>query len=108
MIKHGILEEDGTIRLVSFEDFILDCVERDGLTTVLKRTDITHGRFVSTIFLGHNYLGGAGEDTWFETMAFGPNMRPLHQSHYTTQADALSDHDRIVRELQEKEFGAEE
>lgn len=79
----------------------------------LFRTDLSHGAWISTIFLGinHNYTGT--EPILFETMAFGDEMTAqvgneppytynevLGEWRYPTYADAQEGHQRACELIQ--------
>lgn len=71
----------------------------DGGRTV-ARTELSDGRFVSTVFLSidHNFFGN-GPPILFETMIFKEGVAEDFQERYRTWAEALARHDQIVAEL---------
>jgi hypothetical protein len=55
---------------------------------------------VSTVWLGLNHNFGSGPPLIFETMIFG-GEHDSYQDRYSTEAEALAGHDRIVAVLRD-------
>jgi hypothetical protein len=64
----------------------------------VARDELPGGSEVNTVFLALDYNWGDGPPVLFETMVFGgPHDRLVKR--YTTRAEALAGHARIVAEL---------
>jgi hypothetical protein len=76
----------------------------DAAYRIVARTDLGDGAFVSTIWLGLNHRHGEGAPLIFETMVFGMDGSTVVDrwadricERYSTEAEALAGHERIVR-----------
>lgn len=68
---------------------------------ILKQEILPNGKKVSTVWLGLDHQFGSGEPLIFETMVF-PSSGNYHDEQckrYSTEAEALAGHERIVKEL---------
>jgi len=65
---------------------------------VVKRTQVSEGIEVSTVFLGLNHSFGEGKPLIFETMIFG-GVRDGYMVRYSTWDEASVGHDAIVKEF---------
>ena len=62
--------------------------------------------WVSTVWLGLNHSYGSGPPLIFETMAFGPHSwAELFVDRYSTEAEALAGHEKIVAEVRRRHHG---
>jgi hypothetical protein len=67
----------------------------------IARTTLPDGRLVSTVFLGLDHRYGDGPPLLFETMVFRDGEEEACD-RYTTRAEALAGHARIVAAAQER------
>lgn len=81
---------------------VLDWARRRADEQRVARTKTRHAE-ISTVWLGlnHNWMPD-GPPLIFETMVFGGSF-DQHQERYSTEAEALAGHARIVEMVRERE-----
>lgn len=67
----------------------------------VARAELDNGLLVSTVFLCINHAHGEGPPLIFETMVFDGEKwgDPLTCVRYSTEAEALKGHDKVVEEF---------
>lgn len=97
-IGHYILDDDGQpveVDLLTWAHWFEDAHHRQ-----VARTNLASGGYVSTVFMGLDHrFGGDGPPILWETMSFETPGQEQVQERYTSQADALVGHARIVADL---------
>lgn len=68
---------------------------------VAKET-LEDGTLVSTVWIGLDYNLGCGKPAIFETMAFSKTGEELDMDRYSTEAEALRGHKKMVMRLRTK------
>jgi hypothetical protein len=96
MSERWILDADGEpVQCESLLDWARWMQESPERRVVARET--VNGAVVSTVFLGLDHQFGRGLPLLFETMVFGgPNDQ--NQERYSTRAEALAGHTRVVEE----------
>lgn len=100
MIKYFILNEDHTVREVSFEEYS-DWDSINEFKRRIARTELPSGILISTVFLGLDHNFGDEPPILFETMAFahGNVSEDLCQQRYNTYDEAIEGHNKVVEEM---------
>ena len=64
---------------------------------IVKQETLSHGYYVSTVFLGLDHNFGSGKPLLFETMVFkGKDMGDLDMERYSTWEEAEAGHKKMV------------
>jgi len=66
---------------------------------VIAKTDIRKNKKVSTVFLGLDYGFGNGKPVLWETMILSDDADNGWTERYTSKADAIAGHNKIVSEM---------
>lgn len=77
-----------------------EAMRRRGETFLRRDDGVVDDLEVSTVFLGldHRYYRCDGPPILWETLVFGPEDHPWthHMERYSSEADAIAGHERIV------------
>lgn len=85
-------------------DGLLQCARDMGKRElhIVKQDTLWNGIFVSTVWLGFDHQFGKGRPLIFESMVFmhtGKHLgKDLDQKRYSTEAEAIEGHKKLVRE----------
>lgn len=97
VLRHYIMEKDGTIRPVSLLTWAKWFENVDNRRVAWEDIGDLH---VSTVFLGldHNW-GLKGDPILFETMIFDKGGESVFCARYSTREQAIAGHQKAVRRL---------
>lgn len=94
-----ILDADGNP--VVEPDLIKWVKSFETMDRIVKKTQLSHGVKVSTVFLGLDHSFGGSKPILWETMIFG-GEHDGYQERYSTHDDALSGHDKAIAMLTDR------
>ena len=71
---------------------------------IIEQTELSNGKFVSTVFLGLNHQFGVGKPLIFETMVFPKkgDWGELDMDRYSTYKEAEEGHKLMVKKWKKK------
>jgi hypothetical protein len=99
----GYILEGHTPRAVGWEEFIAWWAAHPGPERAVAQETLPDGRWLSTVFLGHDHDVGGGPPLLFETMLFKSedDLREEYCARYATWDEAAAGHAAVLRRIRE-------
>lgn len=98
-MKESIAYYDKAGNPLSFDGYLQVCTDPDYKRVAF--TKLPNDIEISTVWLGLDHQYGDGPPIIFETMAFGLGREEEDIDRYSTEAEAIAGHERMIQKYKE-------